>query len=278
MSDRNLLAGTDGFNRCVRAREGFVLYNVNDLYVGQAIERYGEYGEIEAQLLRQLVPAGGVAVEVGANLGTHTLVLARSVGPSGWVVAYEPQRIVFQALCANLALNSLTQVDARQSAVGAEPGQVLIPDIDYHRPGNFGGVEVSAFASGHPVRKVRLDDDLDLARLDLIKIDVEGMELDVLRGADRLLRRFQPVLYLENDRIDRSAALISHLFALGYRLYWHLPPLFNPDNFFRVAQNAWPNVVSVNMIGVHATRAQNAQGFNEVRDAGEHPFRPAPPT
>jgi FkbM family methyltransferase len=203
MNERNLL-GTDGFNRCVQGREGYVLYNTNDIYVGQAIERYGEYGEIEAQLLRQMCRPGAVVVEVGANLGTHTLMLARSVGPQGFVYAYEPQRIVFQALCANLALNSIVNVDARHVAVGAELGSVLIPDIDYAQRNNYGGIQANGFTSGRKVRKVALDGDLDLKRLDAIKIDVEGMEREVLQGADGLIKRFRPLLYVENDRTEQS--------------------------------------------------------------------------
>src|SRR5262245_5330506 len=174
MSKRNLLSES-GFNRCVQGREGYVLYNGNDIYVGQAIERYGEYGEIEAQLLRQFCRPGAVVVEVGANLGTHTLILARAVGPQGFVYAYEPQRIVFQALCANLALNSIMNVDARHAAAGAAPGWVLIPDIDYTRTANYGGVPANAFTTGRKVPRVTLDADLDLHRLDVVKVYVEGM-------------------------------------------------------------------------------------------------------
>src|SRR5262249_2092878 len=148
---------------------GYVLYNANDTYVGQAMERYGEYGEIEASLLRHFSLPGSVAVEVGANIGTHTLALARSAGPTGFVYAYEPQRIIYQTLCANLAMNSIVNVDARNAAAGAEPGWVLIPDIDYTRTGNFGGIAANAFTSGRRVAKVRLDADLDPHRLELVK-------------------------------------------------------------------------------------------------------------
>ena len=277
MTKANILP-RGGFNRCVLAREGYVLYNANDVYVGQAIERYGEYGEIEAQVLRQLCRPGAVAVEVGANLGTHTLVLARGVGRSGYVYAFEAQRVVFQALCANLAINSIVNVDARHAAVGAERGWVLIPDIDYTQTGNFGGVSVNAFTSGRKVAKVTLDDELDAARLDLIKIDVEGMELEVLRGAAALIGRFRPALYVENDRTETSEALIRHLLGLDYRLYWHLPPLYNPANFFGESENVYSNIVSVNMLCLPRTTPQSIQGLVEVTDPTQHPMkRPAGP-
>jgi FkbM family methyltransferase len=272
MSKANLLP-QGGFNRCVLAREGYVLYNANDVYIGQAIERYGEYGEPEALLLRQLCRPGGVAVEVGSNIGTHALVLSRCAGPTGFVYAYEPQRVVFQTLCANLALNSIVNVDARHAAAGAEPGWVLIPDIDYTHTGNFGGVSLNAFSTGRRVRKVTLDGDLELDRLDLIKIDVEGMELEVLRGASALIGRFRPALYVENDRQDTSEALIRHLLDLDYRLYWHLPPLYNPQNFFGETENVYPNIVSVNMLCLPRSLPQSIQGLPEVVDPTQHPMQ-----
>jgi FkbM family methyltransferase len=273
MTYRNLLMAAGGFNRCILGREGYVVYNANDIYIGRAVERYGEYGEIEAQLLRQLCRPGAVVVEVGANIGTHTQALSRCVGETGYVYAYEPQRVVFQTLCANLAVNSIVNVDARPSAAGAEAGFVLIPDIDYAQLGNFGGVDVSSFSSGRKVRKVRLDDDLELERLDLIKIDVEGMELDVLKGADGLIRRLRPALYVENDRSAQSEALIRHVAGLGYRLYWHLPPLFNPDNFFSESENLYPNVVSGNMLCLPRDHPQDVQGLKEIVDPSEYPLQ-----
>src|SRR5579864_282181 len=169
MRRENLLVESNGFNRCVRAREGYVVYNKNDIFVGGAIERYGEDVELEAQMLRQLCRSGAIVVDVGANIGTRTLVLARQVGTTGFVYAYEPQRIVFQNLCANLALNSILNLDARRAAVAAERGSVQIPRLDYTQRGNFGGVAVQAGHGGERVPQVRLDEDLQIGQLNLLK-------------------------------------------------------------------------------------------------------------
>jgi len=262
----NLLTESAGFNRCALAREGYVVYNSNDVYIGRAIETYGEYGEIEADFLRRLLRPGAVVIEAGANMGTHTQVLSRVVGPSGFVYAYEPQRIVFQTLCANLALNSMVNVDARCAAVGAKAGYVLIPDFDYAREGNFGGIEISKFPEGRKVPKVTLDADLELTRLDLIKIDVEGMELDVLKGAEQLLQQFAPALYVENDRKEKSEALICYLLAANYQLFWHIPPLFNPNNFYENRENVYGHVVSVNMLCLPRNGKHSITGLEEITD------------
>ena len=70
-------------------------------------------------------------------------------------------------------------------------------------------------------------------------------------------------------RQEKSAGLIRRLWALDYRLYWHLPPLFNPSNFFGETQNVFGKIVSVNMLGMHASVAQNVTGLREVIDADE---------
>jgi FkbM family methyltransferase len=273
MTARITLSVSKGFNRCIAGRDGFLVYNANDIYGGGGIERYGEESEIEARLLRQLCGPGSVVVEAGAHMGMRTVPLARHVGPDGFVYAYEPQRLIFQVLCANLALNSVPNVDARPAAVGAERGWVELPDLDYSKRNNFGGVAVRACTGGKRVPLVRLDEDLELIRLNLMKIDVEGMELDVLRGADGLIRRFRPALYVENDRLDKSAELIRHLMDLDYRLYWHTPAAFNPANYYGETDNIFPNLVSVNMVGLPRAAEQQVRGLAEVLDSGEHPMR-----
>ncbi len=108
--------------RVRRCRHGPMAYLRQDAYVGRSLDLYGEYGEDEQAVLAQMVRPGDVVVEAGANLGTHTVPLARKVGPSGALIAFEPQRVVFQILCANVALNELTNVHAQNAAVGETPG------------------------------------------------------------------------------------------------------------------------------------------------------------
>jgi len=268
----NVLTESDGFNRCVRARTGYMVYNRNDTYVGASLEKYGEYCESDARMLRQLLPPGGVAIDVGANIGAHTIALAKQAGTIGFVIVFKPQRIVFQTLCANLAINSIVNVDAHHAAVGGDQGFVRVPELDYGQRANFGGLSLIGIVEGRRVPLVRLDDTVRIPRLDLIKIDVEGMELDVLRGADQLLQRYRPFLYVENDRADKSAPLIRHLRILEYRLYWKRAPLFNPNNFFDNPDNIFPNIACLNLLAVPLSRPVEVEGMTEVLDAGEFPI------
>jgi FkbM family methyltransferase len=233
-----------------------MVYFPHDYYIGGALERYGEYSHLELELLLRYLKPGDVVVEAGANIGCHTLPIAQVVGASGRVLAFEPQRILNQMLCANLALNAVWNVFAERAAVGAVAGEIGVPPIDYSEPGNFGGVSLGVGAETVQVRTI---DEFHLKRCDLIKIDVEGMELDVLKGAAGTIRRLRPTLYVENDRAEKSEALVRYLDELDYDLWWHLPPLFNPQNFKRDRDNVYSvnecPVVSLNMLCIHKRRA-----------------------
>lgn len=236
-----------GMNLLLECRHGRMLCNRHDMYVGRSLLTYGEFSELESVVLRQLVRPGDTVVEVGANIGAHTVALAKLAGPAGRLVAVEPQRVVHQMLCANLALNDITWVRCLHAAAGAAPGEIRVPHIDYRQTSNFGGVALGAYTEGEPVPVLTVDA-LQLPELHLLKIDVEGMELDVLRGAAQTLVRCRPAVYVENDREDRSAALVAWLDAAGYAMYWHVTPLFNPDNYFGIADNVFGDLVSRNML------------------------------
>jgi FkbM family methyltransferase len=233
--------------RLGRCRHGPMLYRLNDVYIGRSLETYGEMGELEVRALCGLVAPDDVAIEVGANIGTNAVPVAKRLGPQGRLFAFEPQRQVHQMLCANVALNGLSNVVTFWAAAGAHQGAITVPPINYENKGNFGGVSLGAHEDGERVPVITLDS-LRLNACRMIKIDVEGMELEVLQGGDETIRRLRPRLYMENDRREKSAALITHVTGLGYRCYWHLPPLYNPDNFRKHQQDIFGRVVSVNML------------------------------
>jgi FkbM family methyltransferase len=268
---RSRLLGTEDYNQLAAAKDGYFLYNRNDQYVGRAIEMYGEFSGLEMELLRQLCVPGNVVIEVGANIGAHTVGLARQVGSQGRVLAFEPQRLVFQTLCANVALNSLENVDCFWAAVGSKDGVAIVPELSPRQEVNFGGVTLLGVQAGLNVRCLTLDRFIALHHLNLIKIDVEGMEADVLRGGEQVLNKFKPILYVENDRIDKSEELIRLIAGFGYRMFWHEPPMFNPNNFFSNSENIYPEIVSVNMLCHHRDSEMSLTGFKEVDDFSFHP-------
>lgn len=251
------------FTRLKQCRHGMLAYNGHDIYIGRSLDQYGEFSEGEIELFQQFVRPGQLVVEAGANIGAHTVWLAQAVGRRGTVVAFEPQRIVYQNLCANLALNSLTNVYCFQTAVGQSTSQIVVPPLDYAQDNNFGGLGLGSYQQGERVA-VRTIDSLKLPQCHFLKVDVEGMEKEVLAGAVQTIATHSPVLYVENDRQEQSEELIQFIKNLDYNLYWHRPPLFNPNNFAGNATNVFGQIVSHNMLGLPRSAAQHVSGLPPV--------------
>ena len=261
------------FNQLTATKNGLMLVNKNDTYIGRSLILYGEISEAENTLYKQICKNSDTVVEVGANIGVHSLSIAKAIGTSGNLFCYEPQQTVFQTLNANLALNSLTNTRTFQLGVGDENSSMNLVLPDYSKNGNFGGVTLDKNTVGTKINIVTLDSHLKLESLKLLKIDVEGMEIDVLKGAKETIAKHQPIIYCENDRIEKSQELIELLNSYGYTLYWHLPSLFNPDNFNNIKENIFLNLISVNLLCLPKNSKINIQNFTEVKDAQEHPMK-----
>lgn len=265
--------------KLVRSRHGWMLVNPNDLYLGQAILEYGECCEIEVAFLLQILSLRpGLVMEVGTNIGTHTVPLARALAQQNRrLVAFEPQPVIFQNMCANLALNALGNVTAWPSACGDRASTLYFAAPDYSAGGNFGGVSMSTepIPGGVAIPCIELDEVFGGETVGLMKIDVEGFELLVLQGAEVIIDRCRPVIYVENDRVDKSKALIEWLWSKQYRLWWHMPPLFNPGNFFSNSNDKYPRVVSINMLCLPREAEVPVKGLEEIV-VNRHPLEGAP--
>jgi FkbM family methyltransferase len=240
--------------RIKRCKYGLMMFHTNDAYIGRSLDTYGEFSEGEMKLFNQILRPGMTVVDAGANIGAHTIYFAKAVGPEGQVFAFEPQRVLYQMLCGNVALNSYSNVVAVNVGLGRELGAAFIPKIDYAKGGNFGGISLGTTKDGEKVPVMTLDS-YGLNSCHLIKIDVEGMEQAVLEGAKTLLQQHKPLLYVENDRAEKSKDLIQWLHANGYRLYSHRPRMFNPNNHFAEAKNVFGMIVSANMFCVPRSKS-----------------------
>ncbi|HSO32832.1 MAG TPA: FkbM family methyltransferase, partial [Labilithrix sp.] len=225
----------EGGNVATKAtRYGTMSYLVTDTFVGRALDVYGEWCASEIDLLVRSLREGDVVVDVGANIGSHTVPLAKAIGARGRLIAVEPQRTAHALLSANAATNGLLHVDCMRAAAGSAAGTVRIPTLDPGAPCNVGAAEVITDASstaGEAVACIAIDD-LDLPACRLLKIDAEGFEVQVLEGARATIARHRPILFVENDTTVRSAACLRAVRELGYRAYWHVARYYRPDNFF----------------------------------------------
>jgi FkbM family methyltransferase len=229
----------------VASNHGTMILNRNDYCldgkgdgwgVGYQILNTGSHDHQEVDFIlallerrRKYFGAGVVALDCGANIGVHTVEWARAMYGWGEVLAFEAQEKIFYALAGNVAINNCLNVSARYCAVGENCGQIEIPEPDYLVPASFGSLELKKTARtefiGQQIdyQKTRCVpqisiDSLRLKRLDLIKIDVEGMEADVLKGATESIAAHSPIMMIEILKTDKTI-IERLLLTVGYRCY-----------------------------------------------------------
>ena len=156
-----------------------------------------------AEFRREQNGPGVVILDGGANIGTFTVAWAKHMTPEdghswGTVIAFEPQQWPFYALAGNLALNNCFNAAASWSALGSRKGQIRVPAHDPRVPFNSGSVSLLRYDTHKhtPVPLVSIDD-LSMARLDIIKLDIEGMEPSALAGAKDTIARLKPIVVVE---------------------------------------------------------------------------------
>lgn len=211
---------------------------------------------------RRLVP-GAIVFDVGANIGAHTLPLARSVGSSGKVYAFEATAYAVRRLQENLSLNTnygkrvevvhalLTDGEERREIQALHSRWPLAGAPESHRHPEHGGA-LEAIGTDSQFSLDQFAEKVDLARLDLIKIDVDGHELAVLKGALRLLQRWRPLVVLELAPSYAEGGL-----DLLLEFFWNLGYEFSPlgrSRFLphdaKALQRAIPKGGSMNVMAI----------------------------
>ncbi|MBN3760180.1 FkbM family methyltransferase [Burkholderia sp. Ac-20365] len=233
-----VLASTNHGNMIVNRNDYAINPNGNAFGVGYQLLSTSQFdaNEIRLALLildlrRRHFGDGVVAIDGGANIGVHTIEWSRHMYGWGQVMSFEAQETVYYALAGNIALNNCLNARARLAALGERCGEMIVPRPDYTKPASFGSLELRqrehTEAIGQPISydaqhgvKVPVIDlpSLELERLDFLKLDVEGMEVDVLRGARAVIERHRPVMLIEMIKSDRGA-IDALLTSLGYHQF-----------------------------------------------------------
>ena len=214
--------------RMVNAEQGYG--------VGFQILNTGSFDPLEVRLAVEMLMLrrrrygdGVLALDCGANIGVHTVEWAKAMTGWGSVLAIEAQERIYYALAGNIAINNCFNAIAVHAAVSSEPGVMKIPTPNYTVPSSFGSLELRYRANtefiGQPInysenmaviRQLAIDE-YNLPRVDFIKLDVEGMELEALQGADQTIKRSRPILLVE--KIKSNPEQIGQWFAdRGYLL------------------------------------------------------------
>jgi FkbM family methyltransferase len=257
-------------------RHGVFSFYKNDEYIGDSLERYGDYSEDEVYMFKAVLKAEDIAVEIGSNIGALTVPMARLCRK---VYAFEPQPQNFNLLVRNLADNDIKNVVSLCIALSNEIKIIDVPNLNSIGHYNFGRIELDRASYERPpyhfkdkfsVSQTTLDEavatKLIEGKIRFIKIDAEGAELKILQGAENTIAKQRPVMYIENDRKEQSAALIGWLVDHEYRCYWHHVPLFYAGNFRGEKMNMFSDTCSLMMICVPEELQAHIGRLEEVED------------
>lgn len=198
--------------------------------------------QYETERLRDYLPKGGVVVDVGANLGFTALLFAKQVGPGGRIFAFEPSPAVYAKLLQVMEKNQLSNVQCFNLGCGRARSRetLLVPASSGNATIRRNDVQLA-----EPSRELTIEiDALDhvilplTPKIDLLKIDTEGFEDQVLAGAEELVTRDRPVIYLElsGEYGAASARAIAWLRERGYTFERDpdLASAHNGDNFLAI--------------------------------------------
>lgn len=180
---------------------------------------------------RQNFGDGVVAIDCGANIGVHTIEWAQAMHGWGEVIAFEAQERIYYALAGNIALNNCFNAKAILAAVGSNKGEISVPLPNYFSPSSFGSLELRKTPNTEFIgQQINYEDEncekinlvaIDqyvLKRLDFIKIDIEGMEMEALLGAKVSIEKFKPILMIEKIKSNETD-IRNFLDQFGYQFF-----------------------------------------------------------
>lgn len=179
-----------------------VIYSLkDDNYIGNVITTTGNYEAYETSIILENIKKGDIVVDVGANIGFHTLLFADKVGPEGKVYTFEPDPISYKILLQNIQANHFKNIIAKPLAISNKKIKLDL----YKSKNNYGDNRV--YASDIPSAKLKVQaDSLDnllkmffygAQRVTLLKIDTQGFEPFVIEGAKKLIKKHKPILFFE---------------------------------------------------------------------------------
>ena len=193
-----------------------------------SISHYGTYEELESKIMEEKIEMGNIVVDVGANIGLHTLNMARIVGNTGQVFAFEPDPSNFEILKKNVKINNYKNIILEQKAVGDKHGRTTLYQSDH--PGKHRIFPQTEQAKSQvQVELTNLDNYFDsdmIDKINFIKIDVEGLEFSVLKGMKNILKNSKKIKilfeFMPENTIEvgfTPIELLNYLTSNDFKLY-----------------------------------------------------------
>ena len=233
-------------NILVSCDHGLMIVNRFDntsISVGLMVLDHGNNNTVEADLTMKSLSKvdNPIVFDVGSNIGTYATWVAKwAAEKNGKVYCFEPQRIVFQMLCGNMSLNNIFNVYAHNIALGDEEKIILMNEPDYTQSGSFAafsldGVDREKYnvvSKQQSIQMTTVDNFVshwNIPKVDFIKVDAEGFDMEVLYGAKNVIEKFKPDLFVEylhvgptkkiDSREEGKNNLTRYLNNIGYNTY-----------------------------------------------------------
>jgi len=203
------------FNNTIKNQDGI-------FFCGKRYENLWAVIEFYEEKLRPIFKnfKEGVFIDIGSHIGKYTIMVANQVKNRGCVVSIEPEKENFNIINKNLKLNHLRNATLLNIALSSKPG-IRRLNISMHGPGSHSFEKIKESKGCRPVKTDTLDNivkSMNLMSVDLIKIDVEGHELDVLKGAKRTAKLFKPKIIVEIGNIKKQRKCEKMIKTFGYEI------------------------------------------------------------
>lgn len=240
-SDQYSLLIEEGFTEylaCTKTKHSpvFYFYN-NDNIIGTSLKYYGEYTEVELDLLNQIIQPGFVTYDIGANIGYHSVGLAKK---SKTVYSFEPNNKNYKLLQLNTQY--FKNIQTYNVAVSDSKGTTHISDFNLDDSGNYGECMISEV--GQQCDTITIDELVQNRKIlppNVVKIDVEGYEYTVIKGMLQTIKDNLPIIFYEHLHGLDLPKIHKTLVELGYKIYWYPAPNYNPNNFNKNTTNIFGN-------------------------------------
>jgi hypothetical protein len=206
----------------VNTKHGTFMVLNNDA-LGQKLISEKDFEPHFYNIVKNVIKKGDICLDCGANLGYHTITMAKLVGANGKVISFEPLRVIHQQLCGNVFINDLRNVFCLNVALGNQNKMIQMDyvDVDRQQGVNIGGTKVGG--GGDMVEMIKIDDVIN-SGVSFLKIDVQGSEVFLLEGADTMIRNSRPIMFIEVENNwlkcfgKNSEILLNKILSLDYIL------------------------------------------------------------
>jgi len=192
--------------------------------ISNCINNYGYWEQHLFYFYSQFIKENYTIIDGGANLGFHTVCFA-SLANNGKVYSFEPQPLIFNLLSTNILLNGVTNIVSQfRLGLGEKPTQLKMTPLkeQFFSEGciNYGGRGLTDLDEGEEEVTLTTIDNLNLDKLDFIKLDIQGFELEAIKGGEKTIKNNYPIFFLENYLdSEKDQKVIELLKKWGYEIY-----------------------------------------------------------